>query len=89
MSTKRERMHLRLNAATKRKLERAAAYAQKSVTDFVLSQAVEAADHVIKAHEHQALSTADWETFCKALDRPPKPNRALKEGFRWYRIKAA
>ena len=89
MGTKRDRMHLRFDAATKRKLERAAAYAQKSVTDFVLSQAVEAADHVIKAHEHQALSTADWETFCKALARPPKPNRALKEGFRWYRIKAA
>ena len=86
---KRDRMHLRLDAATKRKLERAAAYAQKSVTDFVLSQAVEAADQMLKTHEQQVLSTADWETFCKALDRPPKPNRALKEGFRWYRAKAA
>jgi uncharacterized protein (DUF1778 family) len=82
-------MHLRLDAATKRKLERAAAFAQKSLTDFVLSQAVEAADHLIKDHEQQALSTADWETFCKALDRPPKPNRELKEGFLWYRTKAA
>ena len=32
---KRDRMHLRLDGATKRKLERAAAYTQKSVTDFV------------------------------------------------------
>jgi uncharacterized protein (DUF1778 family) len=88
-SPKRDRMHLRLDAATKRKLERAAAYAQKSVTDFVLSQAVEAADQVLRAHEHHVLSTADWETFRKALDRPPKPNRALKEGFRWYRAKMA
>jgi len=89
VSTKRDRMHLRLDAATKRKLERVAACAQKSLTDFVLSQAVETADHVSKAHEHQALSTADWETFCKALDRLPKPNRALKHGFLWYRTKAA
>jgi len=87
-SPKRDRMHLRLDAATKRKLERAATYSQKSVTDFVLSQAVNAADQVLKSHEHHLLSTADWETFCKALDRPPKPNRALKEGFRWYRTKA-
>ncbi len=93
---KRDRMHLRLDAATKRKLERAAAYAQKSVTDFVLSQAVEAADQVLKTRERHVLSAADWEAFCKALDRPPKPkdrppkpNRALKEGFRWYRAKAA
>ncbi|MHB8347409.1 MAG: type II toxin-antitoxin system TacA family antitoxin [Acidiferrobacterales bacterium] len=86
---KRDRVHLRLDAATKRKLERAATYAQKSVTEFVLSQAVEAADHVIKTHEQHVLSTADWETFCEALDRPSKPNRALKEGFRWYRTTTA
>lgn len=88
-SLKRDRMHLRLDVATKRKLERAAAYAQKSVSDFVLSQAVEAANQMLKAHEQHVLSTADWEIFCKALDRPPKPNRALKQGFRWYRSKAA
>ena len=86
---KRDRMHLRLDTATKRKLERAAAYAQKSVSDFVLLQAVEAANEVLKAHDQHVLSTADWETFCKALDRSPKPNRALKQGFRWYRSKAA
>lgn len=89
VTPKRDRMHLRLDVATKRKLERAAAYAQKSVTDFVLAQAVEAAEQVLKTHEQNVLSTADWETFCKALDRSPKPNRALKEGFRWYRAKAA
>lgn len=86
---KRDRLHLRLDAATKRKLERAATYAQKSVTDFVLSQAIEAADQVLKTREQHVLSTADWEAFRKALDRPPKPNRALKEGFRWYRAKTA
>ncbi len=86
---KRDRLHLRLDAPTKRKLERAAAHAQKSVTDFVLSQAVEAAEQVLKTHEQHVLSTADWDALCKALDRPPRPNRALKEGFRWYRSHAA
>jgi len=82
---KRDRMHLRLDAASKRKLERAASYAQQSITDFVLSQALEAANQVLKSHEQHVLSTADWNTFCKALDKPPKPNKALKQGFRWYR----
>ncbi len=87
-SPKRDRMHLRLDAASKRKLERAAAYAEKTVSDFVLSQALEAADQVLEAHQQHVLSTADWEAFCKALDRPPRPNKALKQGFRWYRAQA-
>lgn len=87
-SPKRDRMHLRLDAPTKRKLERAAAYAKKSVSDFVLSQAVEAAEQMLKNHDQHVLSTSDWEAFCKALDKPSKPNRALKESFRWYRNKA-
>jgi len=60
-------MHLRLDAATKRKLERAAIYAQKSVTEFVLSQAVEAADQMLKAHEQHVLlrtnATKIWRIF--------------------------
>jgi uncharacterized protein (DUF1778 family) len=87
-SPKRDRMHLRLDAASKRKLERAAAYAEKTVSEFVLSQALEAADQVLEAHEQHVLSTADWEAFCKALDRPPRPNKALKQGFRRYRAQA-
>lgn len=88
-TVKRDRMHLRLDAASKRKLERAASYAQKSITDFVLSQALEAANQVLKSHEQHVLSTADWDTFCKALDKPPKPNKTLKQGFRWYRTVTA
>jgi hypothetical protein len=41
-----------------------------------------------KSIQH-VLTIAEWEAFCKALDRPAKPNRALKEGFRWYRHNAA
>ena len=88
VTPKRDRLHLRLDAVVKRKLERAAAYAQKSVTDFVLAQAVEAADQVLKTHEQHVLSTADWEAFCNALDKPPRPTKALKDGFRWFRTVA-
>lgn len=45
-------------------------------------------DYAQKSIPH-GLTIAEWEAFCKALDRPAKPNRALKEGFRWYRNKAA
>ena len=82
---KRERMHLRLDAVSKRKLERAAAYANQSVAEFVLSGALSVAEEVLESHEQHVLGEADWDTFLQALDQPPRPNKALKQGFRWYR----
>lgn len=82
---KRDRMHLRLDANTKRKLERAAAYADASVSDFVLQNAVAAAERVIASHEKITLSTNDWDVFHYALLNPPEPNDKLKEAARRYR----
>jgi uncharacterized protein (DUF1778 family) len=82
---KRDRMHLRLDAMTKHKLERAAAYVEKSVTDFVLANAVAAAERVINSHEKITLSPRDWDTFYDALINPPEPNEKLKEAARRYR----
>ena len=82
---KRDRMHLRLDAKAKRKLERAAAYEETSVSDFVLANAVAAAERVINSHEKVTLSTRDWEVFYDALINPPEPNEKLKEAARRYR----
>jgi uncharacterized protein (DUF1778 family) len=82
---KRGRMHLRLDDRTKRKLERAAAYQETSVTDFVLDNAVAAADRVIDAREVVTLSAKDWDIFYAALLDPPAPNKKLKDAARRYR----
>ena len=82
---KRDRMHLRLDAKTKRKLERAAAYEETSVSDFVLANAVAAAERVIDAREIITLSAKDWDVFHDALLNPPEPNKKLKEAARRYR----
>ena len=82
---KRDRMHLRLDAKTKRKLERAAAYEETSVSDFVLENAVAAAERVIDSHEKVALSARDWDAFYDALVNPPEPKAALKRAARRYR----
>jgi uncharacterized protein (DUF1778 family) len=84
-AVKRDRMHLRLDAKTKRKLERAAAYQKTTVSDFVLANAVAAAERVIDSHEKITLSAADWEIFYDALINPPEPNEKLKEAARRYR----
>jgi uncharacterized protein (DUF1778 family) len=82
---KRGRMHLRLDDKTKRKLERAAAYEETSVTDFVLENAVAAADRVIDAREKIVLTAKDWDIFYDALLDPPPPNKKLKDAARRYR----
>jgi uncharacterized protein (DUF1778 family) len=82
---KRDRVHLRLDARTKRKLERAAAYQETTVSHFVLANAVAAAERVIDSHERITLSARDWEVFYDALINPPEPNEKLKEAARRYR----
>lgn len=82
---KRDRMHLRLDVKTKRKLERAAAYEESTLSDFVLTKAIAAADKVIENHEKIALSENDWESFFDALISPPEPSKQLKAAARRYR----
>ncbi len=80
-TVKQERMHIRLDALSKQKLERAATYTHKSLSEFVLGQALHAADEVIREHETLTLAEADWEIFLDALESPPKPNEKLKQAF--------
>jgi uncharacterized protein (DUF1778 family) len=80
-TVKQERMHIRLDTLSKQKLERAAAYAQKSLSEFVLGQALHAADGVIHEHETLTLNQADWGVFLDALENPPKPSAKLKQSF--------
>ena len=79
------RLHLRFDARSKRKLERAAAYEETTVSRFVLRNAVAAAEHVIDAHERIVLPATDWDAFHDALLKPPAPNAALKRAARRFR----
>ena len=78
-------MHLRLDVRAKRKLERAAAYEETTVSRFVLTNAVAAAERVIEARERVVLPAMDWDAFHDALLDPPEPNAALRAAARRYR----
>lgn len=82
---KRERIQLRLDSRSKKKLERAAAFSGNTVTDFVLSHALDAADRVLAEDEAITLSDEDWDAFFDALVNPPEPNENLKHAFQRYR----
>ena len=83
--TKRKRLHLRLDAGSKRKLERAAACEETTVSRFVVRNAVAAAEQVIKARERRVLPATDWDAFHDALLNPPAPNAVLQRAARRYR----
>ena len=84
-SLKHARVHLRLDAKAKRKLERAAAYEETTVSRFVLANAVAAAERVIEARERIVLPATDWDAFLQVLLDPPAPNAALRRAARRYR----
>jgi len=87
---KQERLHVRLDALTKQKLERAARYTRKSLSEFVLTNALSSAEKVIREHETLTLSQSDWAVFMDALENPPKPNKKLRQALKSHgqRIKA-
>ena len=76
-----ERISLRLGQDAKRKLERAAAYSDKTLTDFVIDVALQRADAIVRQHEVITLTRTEWEHFQEMLLNPPEPNRRLKKAF--------
>jgi uncharacterized protein (DUF1778 family) len=76
-----DRINLRLSRGAKRKLERAAAYADKTLTDFVIDVALQKADAIVRKNEVITLTPAEWERFQAMLLDPPVPNRRLRRAF--------
>jgi uncharacterized protein (DUF1778 family) len=83
--TKHDRLQLRLDVRSKRILQRAANYRRKSLTQFVLSTALEEAEKIVREETVVTLSEPDWTIFYEALTNPPAPNAALRKAYRRYR----
>lgn len=81
---RQDRISLRLSPHSKRKLQRAATYSDKTLSDFVLDCALRQADEVVRKQEVVTLKPEDWDRFVEALMNPPKPNRKLKEALAWH-----
>jgi uncharacterized protein (DUF1778 family) len=75
------RLHIRCDQDVRHLLDRAAAYAHMTVSEFVLRNAVEQAQSVVQAHEAITLSPQDFEAFMNALDTPTQPTPALQRAF--------
>jgi uncharacterized protein (DUF1778 family) len=83
--SRQDRLQLRLDAKSKHLLQRAANYRRKSLSQFVLSTALEEAEKVVREETIVTLSEPDWNVFYDALINPPAPNAALRKAYRRYR----
>ena len=79
------RLEARLPASVYALLKRAAELTGRSITDFVVSAAHDAAQRTIEEEGIMRLSAEDQVRFAKALINPPAPNAALKRAMRRYR----
>lgn len=77
MSTKTDRLEMRLTAEQKELLERAAAISGQAVTGFALSHLLDTARDVIERHQRTALSLRDGRRFLELLEADATPAPAL------------
>jgi uncharacterized protein (DUF1778 family) len=75
------RLEFRVDADTKRLLERAAALEGRSLTDYCLTALTHASRETIARHESLVLSDRDRAVFFDALMNPLEPNERLRRAF--------
>ena len=78
------RLEARLPASIYAMLKRAAELKGRSITDFVVTAAHEAAQHVIEEAGIIRLSAEDQRRFAEALMNPPLANEALRRAQRLH-----
>jgi uncharacterized protein (DUF1778 family) len=66
-------------------VKRAAEIQGRSVSDFVVAAAQEAAHRMIEQTQIVRLSVADQRAFAEAIVNPPEPTPALRRAFRRHR----
>lgn len=76
------RLEARLPASVYALLKRAAELKGRSITDFVVNAAHDAAQRAIEDDAILRLSAEDQVRFAEALINPPAPNAVLKRAMR-------
>jgi uncharacterized protein (DUF1778 family) len=84
-TTRDARLEVRVSAAQKSLLQHAAALSGRTLSEFVVTSAQDAARRVIAEHESIRLSREEQQAFVQALLRPPEPNARLKRAAKAYR----
>ena len=79
------RLEARISVQQKTVLQQAAALSGRTLSEFVVASAQEAASRVIQEHETIRLSRTEQIAFVSALLNPPPPNERLRKAAAVYR----
>jgi uncharacterized protein (DUF1778 family) len=79
------RLEARVSAKQKLMLQQAAALSGRTLSEFVVASAQEAASRIIHEHETVRLNRREQATFVNALLNPPAPNVRLRRAAALYR----
>ena len=74
-----ERLSLCITSERKQLIARAAAKEQKNISDFILENAVSAAEAIVYDDANFSLGKNRWKGFVAALDAPPRNIPALRK----------
>lgn len=80
-----ERLEARVSRDQKDLFLRAAELQGRSLTDFVIASAQQAAIDTVRTHDMLHLSERDRRAFVSALLSTPAPSKRLEEAARRYR----
>ena len=84
-TSRSSRLEARISVEQKTVLQQAAALSGRTLSEFVVASAQEAARRVIQAHENIRLSRAEQIAFVTTLLKPPAPNKRLRQAAAAYR----
>lgn len=76
--TPRETLNLRIPAAARNLIDRAANSTGKTRTDFILEAAQKAAEEHLLDHALISVGEAAYSEFLRRLDAPAQPNERLR-----------
>ena len=76
---KETRLSIRATWESKELLEKAAKKENKNLSDFVLENALSAAEAIVADDSNFSLTDKQWKRFVAALDAPPRNIAALRQ----------
>lgn len=81
---KEKRIDLRVSNEQKELLERAAQLRGMSLSTYLLSNCLTAAQTDLELHQKLVLSDRDRDLFLGLLANPPKPEKSLREAMKKF-----
>ncbi len=82
VTTRKERIDIRISLEDKKTIERAAQYNNLSLSSYIVSVVLKQAMVDLRDNEIIVLSNSERDNFIKALKEYDEPNQALKDLFK-------